>query len=180
SPPPPPTGNDNNNNNNTSGNNGGGNHDQQNSGPVAGSAAGLLSVHSECGDIGATSDITHITGPNGNLYWLNCGLEEGDLFYKHGNENGIPPIVLASFLAMQESTCNPSTVGGGGEVGLMQLTHEKCEGASDCFNPKLLDSNGGNVLQSLGAFNGWYPGMTKDAATSARYGPRCRCQQNLD
>ncbi|ESK96590.1 glycoside hydrolase family 23 protein [Moniliophthora roreri MCA 2997] len=212
------SGNSGNNNNNNGNNNG--------AGPIAGSVAGLLSVHSDCGDIGATKDITSITGPNGNLYWLNCGLEDSgwrppfftlddikfadlgqalndpkspfhackdftDLFYKHGTENGIPPIVLASF-AMQESTCNPNTVGGGGEIGLMQLTHEKCEGASDCFNPdfnigtgarffkKLLDSNGGNVLQSVGAYNGWYPGMTKDAATAARHSGCCRCQQNLD
>jgi Transglycosylase SLT domain len=40
----------------------------------------------------------------------------------------VPPIILASF-AMQESTCNPSAVGGAGEQGLMQITPDKCKGA---------------------------------------------------
>lgn len=30
---------------------------------------------------------------------------------------------------MQESSCNPHTVGGGGEQGLMQITRDKCGGA---------------------------------------------------
>ncbi|KAK7053476.1 hypothetical protein VNI00_004102 [Paramarasmius palmivorus] len=219
----------NNNNNNNSSNNSGnsGNNSGSSNGSSGGSIGGLLNVASNCGDIGATHDITSITGPNGNLYWLNCGLEDSsgwrppfikmsdiqfvdlndalkdsnspfhacqaftDLFYKHGNENGIPPIVLASF-AMQESSCNPQTTGGGGEAGLMQLTHEKCVGTSDCYEPDfnigtgarffktLLDNNGGDVLTSVGNYNGWYKGMTKDAATAARNSACCRCQQNLD
>jgi hypothetical protein len=40
----------------------------------------------------------------------------------------VPPIILASF-AMQESSCNPSAVGGAGEQGLMQITRDKCKGA---------------------------------------------------
>lgn len=40
----------------------------------------------------------------------------------------VPPILLAS-IALQESSCNPSTVGGNGEQGLMQLTRDKCGGA---------------------------------------------------
>ena len=36
--------------------------------------------------------------------------------------------MLASF-AMQESSCNPSAVGGAGEQGLMQITKDKCKGA---------------------------------------------------
>jgi membrane-bound lytic murein transglycosylase MltF len=36
--------------------------------------------------------------------------------------------MLAAF-AMQESSCNPSAVGGAGEQGLMQITREKCKGA---------------------------------------------------
>jgi membrane-bound lytic murein transglycosylase MltF len=39
----------------------------------------------------------------------------------------VPAILLASF-AMQESSCNPNTVGGAGEQGLMQLTSDKCVG----------------------------------------------------
>lgn len=30
---------------------------------------------------------------------------------------------------MQESSCNPNTVGGAGEQGLMQLTKDKCTNA---------------------------------------------------
>jgi hypothetical protein len=33
--------------------------------------------------------------------------------------------MLASF-ALQESSCNPTAVGGAGEQGLMQLTSDKC------------------------------------------------------
>jgi len=48
----------------------------------------------------------------------------------------VPPILLAS-IAMQESTCNPGTVGGAGEQGLMQITPDKCGGApgGDCQDP---------------------------------------------
>ena len=47
----------------------------------------------------------------------------------------VPSIMLASF-AMQESSCNPNTVGGGGEQGLMQISPDKCDGApgGDCKN----------------------------------------------
>jgi len=52
---------------------------------------------------------------------------------------GIPPIIMASF-AMQESGCNPNTVGGGGEQGLMQITKEKCAGApgGNCKDPVII------------------------------------------
>jgi len=58
------------------------------------------------------------------------------IFEKYGNQYGIPPIILASF-AMQESSCNPETVGGAGEQGLMQITREKCGGApgGNCREP---------------------------------------------
>ena len=38
---------------------------------------------------------------------------------------------------MQESSCNPHTVGGGGEQGLMQITKDKCGGApgGNCQDP---------------------------------------------
>lgn len=38
---------------------------------------------------------------------------------------------------MQESSCNPDTVGGAGEQGLMQITVDKCGGApgSNCRDP---------------------------------------------
>ncbi|KAG6898181.1 hypothetical protein C0992_004168 [Termitomyces sp. T32_za158] len=94
-------------------------------------------------------------------------------FYKYGQKYNIPPIMLASF-AMQESSCNPETVGGAGEQGLMQLTKDKCGGApgGNCRDPNFnvetgakyfaatLTGNGGNVLAAVGTYNGWYKGMT--------------------
>jgi len=114
-------------------------------------------------------------------------------FNKYGDQFGIPPIFLASF-AMQESSCQPGTVGGAGEQGLMQITKDKCGGAprGDCRDPDFnirtgakffadtLASNNGNVLESIGQYNGWYPGLTVAKATAARHTSCCRCQQNLD
>lgn len=58
------------------------------------------------------------------------------LFETYGGMYGIPAILLASF-AMQESSCRPWIVGGGGEQGLMQITVDKCGGApnGDCKDP---------------------------------------------
>jgi hypothetical protein len=58
------------------------------------------------------------------------------LFETYGAQYGISPIILASF-AMQESSCNPNTVGGAGEQGLMQITRDKCGGApgGNCKDP---------------------------------------------
>ena len=115
--------------------------------------------------------MTSVSGPNGNIDWMNCGFEAGGwspphvrvqdlitvslsvalqnpnspfkacgpyigLFEKYGAMYAIPPIMLASF-AMQESSCQPWRVGGGGEQGLMQITRDKCGGApgGDCKNP---------------------------------------------
>ena len=125
--------------------------------------------------------VSAVSGPNGNIDWLNCGINNGgwnppyvqisdlitqdlatalnsgnspftacsafiDQFYQYGQQFNsesrifspflllspdicilylVPPIMLASF-AMQESSCNPNTVGGAGEQGLMQLTVDKC------------------------------------------------------
>jgi hypothetical protein len=115
------------------------------------------------------------------------------MFEQYGNEFGVPAILLASF-AMQESSCNPATVGGGGEQGLMQITKDKCGGApgGNCRDPRFnirtgahffsqtLADNGGNVLTSIGMYNGWYPGLTYAKATAARHSSCCRCQNNLD
>ncbi|XP_006460830.1 hypothetical protein AGABI2DRAFT_204083 [Agaricus bisporus var. bisporus H97] len=115
------------------------------------------------------------------------------LFNQYGDKYGIPAIFLASF-AMQESSCNPNTVGGGGEQGLMQITKDKCDGApgGDCKDPDFnirtgakffadtLKSAGGNVLKAVAFYNGWYEGLTIDKATAARHSSCCRCQQNLD
>ncbi|CAK9779720.1 unnamed protein product [Cutaneotrichosporon oleaginosum] len=96
--------------------------------------------------------------PNGEQWWLDCGLDGAgwapphitldqlkyidlngdgifapctqyfDQFYRYGGEFGIPPIMLAS-IALQESTCRPWLVGGIGEQGLMQLLGPNCDGA---------------------------------------------------
>ncbi|GAA6039108.1 hypothetical protein JCM8097_005329 [Rhodosporidiobolus ruineniae] len=116
------------------------------------------------------------------------------LFEKYGAQNGLPPILLSA-LAMQESSCNPSTIGdSGGAFGLMQITEDKCGSApnGDCSDPEYnvetaaayfaqtLKSHDGDVLLTLGAYNGWYEGLTYSAATAAASGSCCECQNNLD
>ncbi|PPQ62951.1 hypothetical protein CVT24_006191 [Panaeolus cyanescens] len=115
------------------------------------------------------------------------------IFEKYGNQLGIAPIMLASF-AMQESYCQPGTVGQGGEQGLMQITQEKCAGAPEgnCRDPDFnigtaaryfantLAEVGGNVLLAAGRYNGWSRGLTKERAFAARYTSCCRCQNNGD
>jgi hypothetical protein len=190
---------------------------------------GLINVQSNCGPSGATAQITRLSGPNGNIDWLNCGFETSagwqppniqmkdvitqplssalqspsspfkacskyiSMFEQYGNQFGVAPIMLASF-AMQESSCNPDTIGGGGEQGLMQITREKCGGApgGNCRDPdfnirtaasffaQTVKDNGGNVLLSVGAYNGWRRGLTKSAAFAAAHSSCCRCQNNGD
>ncbi|KAL5507529.1 hypothetical protein ACEPAH_6985 [Sanghuangporus vaninii] len=184
---------------------------------------GLTNVQSNCGDIGATKEITAISGPNGNIDWLNCGLTGGGwnppyisidnlitadlntngpfaacsdfigLFYQYGQQFNLPPIMLAAF-AMQESSCRPDTVGGAGEQGLMQLTRDKCGGApgGNCKEPDFnirtgakyiadtLAANNGDVLLTIGQYNGWTRGLTYDQATAAAHTSCCRCQNNCD
>ncbi|EIM82890.1 lysozyme-like protein [Stereum hirsutum FP-91666 SS1] len=116
-----------------------------------------------------------------------------DMFYQYAEQNGLPPILLASF-AMQESSCNPGTVGGAGEQGLMQLTKDKCYAApgGNCQDPNYnimtgakfiadtLQANGGDVLKTIGAYNGWSTDLTLWQATAAASTSCCRCQNNLD
>ncbi|KAG1770489.1 glycoside hydrolase family 23 protein [Suillus occidentalis] len=191
---------------------------------------GLVKVISSkgCGSSGATKEITALSGPNGHIDFLTCGVNGGgwnpplikiesivtvDLstvayqdgsafanckdfvptFEKYGSKYGIPAILLASF-AMEESSCKPSTVGGAGEQGLMQLTNDKCVGApkGDCkdvdfnigagakFFTQLLQENNGDLLSCIGHYNGWFQGMTYADATAAAHGGNCRQQNNLD
>ncbi|KZP34735.1 glycoside hydrolase family 23 protein [Athelia psychrophila] len=186
----------------------------------------LINVKSTCGAIGATKLITAVSGPNGNLEWLNCGMNAAgwtpphmtvndivhmDLatalqdpnspfktcsaylgaFEQFGNQFGVPPILLASF-ALQESSCNPNTIGGAGEQGIMQITKEKCAGATNCLDPwfnimtgakyfaNTLNANNGDLLKSIGSYNGWFTGMTYNDATKAAHTGCCHCQNNLD
>jgi len=195
---------------------------------VATSGTDLIKdTSSACGQTGATKKSTSTSGPNGNIYWLNCGITEGgwtppsvrvqdlvfrdlrsvvdnqnnvfkpcapylSLFEKYANMHGFPPILLASF-AMQESSCNPDAVGGGGEQGIMQISQDKCGDApnGDCKNLDynigtaanffhgLLASNNGNVLVCIGSYNGWFKGMTYSDATAAAKSKCCLCQRNL-
>lgn len=116
------------------------------------------------------------------------------LFERIGKETNLPAILLASF-ALQESTCNPHVLGdNNGAFGLMQITQDKCNGmdAKGCSDPeynvrtaaeyfnKEMSNRGGEFLEALGAYNGWYPGLSFSGATAAAYGDCCVCQQNLD
>ncbi|KAL1723980.1 lysozyme-like domain-containing protein [Schizophyllum commune] len=38
---------------------------------------GVIHVKSNCGNIGATKEVTATSGPNGNIDWLNCGVNNG-------------------------------------------------------------------------------------------------------
>ncbi|KAF9793374.1 lysozyme-like protein [Thelephora terrestris] len=113
-------------------------------------------------------------------------------FKQYGQQFGLPPILLAS-IALQESSCNPATVGGNGEQGLMQLTSDKCGDApgGNCqdvgynvmtgakyFSSQLAASDG-NFFLALGSYNGWVEGMTVQYATRMRY-TACHAQNNLD
>jgi len=95
---------------------------------------------------------------------------------------------------MQESSCNPNEVGGAGEQGLMQITRDKCKEApgGDCkeidFNIRTtakyladtLNANNGNLLLTMGTYNGWFSGLTFSQATAAAHSSCCTCQNNLD
>ncbi|PWN43178.1 lysozyme-like protein, partial [Ceraceosorus guamensis] len=117
-----------------------------------------------------------------------CAKYEGS-FKSAEKSSGIPAVVLMSF-AMQESTCNPSVKGGNGEIGMMQLTPDKC-GGKNCWDVTTniatgahyfkdeIDRRGGNFLAALGAYNGWQDNqMSYASATSQQYG--CHAQNNLD
>lgn len=90
---------------------------------------------------------------------------------------------------VQESNCNANLRGPNGEIGIMQLSPDKC--ANDpCWDPSkniekgaayfrsLLDASNGNAIQAIGSYNGWEVGMTMEQATSKKYG--CAAQRNLD
>jgi len=76
----------------------------------------------------------------------------------------------------------------------MQLSQDKCGDAPDgnCKDPNYniktgakffsdtLAANNGNVLLTVGNYNGWSAGMTEAQATAAADTSCCRCQNNLD
>lgn len=111
-----------------------------------------------------------------------------DQFNQAGADTGVPPIMLASF-AMQESSCNAGALGKNGEISLMQVTPANCPSGANCWDPytnikvaselfkNMVDSAGGNALAAIGAYNGWYTGMTVGDANSAAV---CSQRNNLD
>jgi len=110
--------------------------------------------------------------------------------------NGVPlPAIMLAAFASQESSCNPNESGGGGEVGMFQLSEDKCPGgksSSACFDVtyntqtaanyiagQIMAANGSIPLM-VGRYNGWDIGMSFNSATAAATGSCCRCQNNLD
>ncbi|KAF8520467.1 glycoside hydrolase family 23 protein, partial [Hysterangium stoloniferum] len=116
-----------------------------------------------------------------------------DIIEKYAAQFRVPSILVASF-AMQESGCQADSQGEGGEQGIMQISQDKCDGApdGDCKNPDFnihrgtqflantLSENKGNILLTIGQYNGWYAGMTFEEATAAAHTSCCHCQPNLD
>jgi hypothetical protein len=105
-------------------------------------------------------------------------------------QTGVPTIFLAS-ISLQESGCSPDVTGGAGEIGMMQITSEKCPtDGSDCYDPEtnisigsqyfktvITDQCSGNVACAMGAYNGWVPGLTYAAANAYS---TCAQHNNLD
>jgi hypothetical protein len=112
------------------------------------------------------------------------------IFQEMEAETGIPTIFLAS-IALQESGCNPTVTGGAGEIGMMQITSEKCPSdGSDCFDAAtnigigaryfktvIDDQCQGNVACAMGAYNGWQTGLTVASANNYAI---CAQHNNLD
>jgi len=103
-------------------------------------------------------------------------------------ETGVPTIFLAS-IALQESGCNPSVTGGATEIGMMQITPEKCPAEGDCYDADtniaigaryfktVLDLNNGNLAAAMGNYNGWFEGLTVALANNYAV---CAQHNNLD
>jgi len=112
-----------------------------------------------------------------------------EMFESAGATYNVSAFLLASF-ALQESGCQADAVADAGTYGLMQLSREKCVDV-DCLDPKvnikigaaflrqLMDSDPHNLFAVIGAWNGWYPGMTYNDVIAHR-SSCCYCQQNLD
>ncbi|CAG7846882.1 SubName: Full=Related to glycoside hydrolase family 23 protein-Laccaria bicolor {ECO:0000313/EMBL:CCA74381.1} [Serendipita indica DSM 11827] len=112
-----------------------------------------------------------------------------NIFQSLADETGIPTILLAS-IALQESGCRPGVTGGAGEIGMMQITSEKCPtDGSNCYDPATnigigarymksrIDANDGNVAAGMGEYNGWRRGLTVAAANNYAI---CAQHNNLD
>jgi Transglycosylase SLT domain len=63
------------------------------------------------------------------------------MFQQLAGDTGIPTILLAS-IALQESGCQPNVTGGAGEIGMMQVTNDKCPpgNIAKCYDPYVSNS----------------------------------------
>ncbi|PVG01871.1 glycoside hydrolase family 23 protein, partial [Serendipita vermifera] len=110
-----------------------------------------------------------------------------DHFEDAARDTNLPSSLLAS-IAMQESSCNPNATGRAGEIGMMQVTGEKCPSNGNCYDARTniyiganylrgrIDANGGNIVQAMGEYNGWFVGMNEWDASNHPCGQR----NNLD
>ncbi|KAJ2931313.1 hypothetical protein H1R20_g5787, partial [Candolleomyces eurysporus] len=189
-------------NNNNGNSNSNSNNNNNDNGATHG---GIVNLQGPCGNSRATQNTNSESGPNGHIDWMNCGIHAGGWNPPNLNLGNVRYKSLQEALAMPNSpyqACReyiplfekPWITGGGGEQGLMQITQDKCGGApgGDCKNPDFnvrtgarffagrVEANGGNLLVSVGQYNGWRRGMTFDDATRARHSSCCLCQNNLD
>jgi hypothetical protein len=134
-------------------------------------------------------DLATVLEQDGNVF--SACKDYLHIFETMSSETGIPTILLAS-IALQESGCRPDVTGGAGEIGMMQITGEKCpQGYPDasCYDAetnirigaeymkKMIDQSNGNVVQAMGYYNGWRQGMTVFDANNYAI---CAQHNNLD
>ncbi|KAI5450687.1 hypothetical protein NCC49_002698 [Naganishia albida] len=119
-----------------------------------------------------------------------CSQDLLDIMSQVSHETSIPAQLLLS-IAIRESACNVNARGGGGEVGLMQVAANRCPNGDigSCHQPynnirlgadilrEKLASADNNILQALGMYNGWMPGMTFDEAHNSA---QCSHNRNRD
>jgi hypothetical protein len=55
-------------------------------------------------------------------------------FQDMSGQTGIPAVLLMS-ISLQESGCQQGATGPNGEIGLMQITPDKCPSSGDCYDP---------------------------------------------
>jgi len=70
------------------------------------------------------------------------------IFQDMETQTGIPTIFLAS-ISLQESGCNPNVTGGAGEIGMMQITPEKCPQSGNCYDPATNIGIGAQYFQTV-------------------------------
>ena len=80
--------------------------------------------------------------------------------------HNVPAALLAS-IALQESTCRSGVIGPNGEVGLMQLTPDKCVNDGRCWNDRVCDSGDSldNADPLCRAISRWVPKCSRASWT---------------